>query len=506
MTTVTDLLIVGGGINGAGIARDAVGRGLSVVLCEQGDLAGYTSSASTKLIHGGLRYLEYYEFRLVREALFERERLLNSAPHIIWPLRFILPHEKGIRPAWFVRLGLFLYDNLAPRKKLPGTETIKLTKHPAGQALKPGFDTAFVYSDCWVEDSRMVALNALDAFEKGADIRVRTKLTAARREGEVWVATLQNVETGETTEVRARALVNAGGPFVADVLNSKLGLNTQKNVRLVKGSHIVVPKLFDTKEAFILQNTDKRIVFAIPYQEKFTLVGTTDIPVESIPDKKVAIDDNEIQYLCNVVNHFFRREVKPSDVVWTYSGVRPLFDDGSTNASAVTRDYVFDLDGAPGQAPVLSIFGGKITTFRKLAEHALEELKPYFPAMKPAWTEAAKMPGGDMPDADFDRFFATVRARWPFLPEALAHRLARSYGTRIEELIGSAKSMADLGEDFGAGLTGAEVDYLVSREWARSAEDILWRRSKLGLHVPPGAAQAIDAYIARKYATPVAAQ
>lgn len=506
MTTVTDLLIVGGGINGAGIARDAVGRGLSVVLCEQGDLAGYTSSASTKLIHGGLRYLEYYEFRLVREALFERERLLNSAPHIIWPLRFILPHEKGIRPAWFVRLGLFLYDHLAPRKKLPGTETIHLTKHPAGKALKPGFDTAFVYSDCWVEDSRMVALNALDAFEKGADIRVRTKLVSARRDGEVWVASLQNVQTGETQEVRARALVNAGGPFVADVLNSKLGLNTQKSVRLVKGSHIVVPKLFDTKEAFILQNTDKRIVFAIPYQEKFTLVGTTDIPVESIPDKKVTIDDNEIQYLCDVVNHFFKKEVKPSDVVWTYSGVRPLFDDGSTNASAVTRDYVFDLDGAPKQAPVLSIFGGKITTFRKLAEHALEELKPYFPAMKPAWTETAKMPGGDMPDADFDRFFATVRSRWPFLPEAHAHRLARAYGTRIEELLGSAKSMTDLGEDFGGTLTAAEVDYLVRREWARTAEDILWRRSKLGLHVPPGAAQAIDAYIAKRNAAAVAAQ
>jgi len=506
VTTVTDLLIVGGGINGAGIARDAVGRGLSVVLCEQGDLAGYTSSASTKLIHGGLRYLEYYEFRLVREALFERERLLESAPHIIWPLRFILPHEKGIRPAWFVRIGLFLYDNLAPRKKLPGTETIKLTRHPAGQALKPGFDTAFVYSDCWVEDSRMVALNALDASERGADIRVRTKLTAARRDGETWVATLQDVTTGATTEVRARVIVNAGGPFVADVLNSKLGLNTTKSVRLVKGSHIVVPRLFETEEAFILQNTDKRIVFAIPYQSRFTLVGTTDIPVEAVPDKKVEISPDEVQYLCNVVNHFFKREVTPADVVWSYSGVRPLFDDGSTNASAVTRDYVFDLDGAPGQAPVLSIFGGKITTFRKLAEHALDELKGYFPAMKPAWTEKAKLPGGDMPDADFDRFFASVKSRWPFLPEPLAHRLARAYGTRIEELLGSAKSMADLGEDFGAGLTAAEVDYLVRREWARSAEDILWRRSKLGLHVPVDAAARIDNYINKRNVTSVAAQ
>jgi glycerol-3-phosphate dehydrogenase len=506
VTTVTDLLIVGGGINGAGIARDAVGRGLSVVLCEQGDLAGYTSSASTKLIHGGLRYLEYYEFRLVREALFERERLLESAPHIIWPLRFILPYEKGIRPAWFVRLGLFLYDHIAPRKKLPGTESIKLTRHPAGQALKPGFDKAFMYSDCWVEDSRMVALNALDAFERGADIRVRTKLVSARRDGKTWVASLQNVETGETEDVRARVVVNAAGPFVADVLNAKLGLNTTKNVRLVKGSHIVVPKLFDTKEAFILQNTDKRIVFAIPYQEKFTLIGTTDIPVESIPDKKVAITEDEVRYLCSIVNHFFKRQVTPDEVVWTYSGVRPLFDDGSANASAVTRDYVFDMDAPQGQAPVLSIFGGKITTFRKLSEHAVDELKAYFPAMKPSWTETAKMPGGDMPDADFDRFFATVRQRWSFLPEALANRLSRAYGTRIEELLGSAKAMADLGEDFGAGLTAAEVDYLMRREWARSAEDILWRRSKLGLHVPADGAARIDAYIAKRNAASIAAQ
>ncbi|MCG7392481.1 glycerol-3-phosphate dehydrogenase [Microvirga sp. ACRRW] len=506
MTAVTDLLIIGGGINGAGIARDAVGRGLSVVLCEQGDLAGYTSSASTKLIHGGLRYLEYYEFRLVREALFERERLLNSAPHIIWPLRFILPHEKGIRPAWFVRLGLFLYDHLAPRKKLPGTETIKLTKHAAGQGLKPGFDTAFVYSDCWVEDSRMVALNAIDASEKGADIRVRTKLVSARRDGKVWVASLQNTQTGETQEVRAKVIVNAGGPFVADVLNSKLGLNTTKNVRLVKGSHIVVPKLFDTKEAFILQNTDKRIVFAIPYQEKFTLIGTTDIPVESVPDKKVEISPEEVQYLCNIVNHFFKKQVTPAEVVWSYSGVRPLFDDGSSNASAVTRDYVFDMDAPEGQAPVLSIFGGKITTFRKLSEHALEELKAYFPDMKPSWTETAKMPGGDIIDADFDKFFATVRQRWSFLPEQVAYRLSRAYGTRILELLGEAKSMADLGEDFGAGLTAAEVDYLVRREWARTAEDILWRRSKLGLHVPADAAARIDAHIAKQKAASIAAQ
>jgi glycerol-3-phosphate dehydrogenase len=505
VTQVYDCLVVGGGINGAGIARDAVGRGLSVLLCEQGDLAGYTSSASTKLIHGGLRYLEYYEFRLVRESLLERERLLEAAPHIIWPMRFILPHEKGIRPAWFVRLGLFLYDHLAPRKKLPGTETINLTRHPAGTVLKPGFATAFVYSDCWVEDSRMVALNALDAQERGAEIRVRTKLASARRDGSTWTAQLQDGETGDLTEVRARVLVNAAGPFVAEVLNSTLGLNTQKSVRLVKGSHIVVPKLFEGDHAFILQNKDKRIVFAIPYQSNFTLVGTTDIPIESAPGK-VEISPDEVTYLCDAINHFFKREIAPADVVWTYSGVRPLFDDGSISASAVTRDYVFDLDGAPGQPPVLSIFGGKITTFRKLAEHALDELKPFFPGMNPSWTETAKLPGGDMPDADFERFFADLRTRRPFLPEGQARRLARAYGTRIEELLGSARSLADLGEDFGGGLTAAEVDYLVRREWARSAEDILWRRSKLGLHVPAGAEAKIDAYLQTKRTAAIAAQ
>ncbi len=503
MSQVFDLLIVGGGINGAGIARDAAGRGLSVLLVEQGDLAGATSSASTKLIHGGLRYLEYYEFRLVREALIERERLLEAAPHIIWPLRFILPHEKGIRPAWFVRLGLFLYDHIAKRKRLPGTQTIRLTTHPAGTALKPGFDTAFMYSDAWVEDSRLVALNALDAAERGADIRVRTKLVRARRDGDGWRATLESA-AGAATEVMARVLVNAAGPWVADVLNSKLGLDTSKSVRLVKGSHIVVPKLFQGEHAFILQNTDKRIVFAIPYQGRFTLVGTTDVPVETGPGQ-VAIGDEEVRYLCAVVNHFFRREVTPADVVWTYSGVRPLFDDGSIEASAVTRDYVFDLDTAGG-APVLSIFGGKITTFRKLAEHALDELKLFFPGMKPAWTDTASLPGGDIRDADFERFLSAFKARHPFLDEGLARRIARAYGTRAEEFLKGARSMGDLGEDFGAGLTAAEVDYLVRREWARSAGDILWRRSKLGLHVPAGAAERIDAYLAAKAAGLIAAQ
>jgi glycerol-3-phosphate dehydrogenase len=504
VTSTLDLLIIGGGINGAGIARDGAGRGLSVLLCEQGDLAGYTSSASTKLVHGGLRYLEYFEFRLVREALLERERLLESAPHIIWPLRFILPHEKGIRPAWFVRLGLFLYDHLAPRRKLPGTEAINLTSHPAGRVLKPGFDKAFVYSDCWVEDSRLVSLNALDAAERGADIRVRTKLVSAQRDGDAWTATLQDVQTGATEEVRARILVNAAGPFVADVLNSKLGLNTRKSVRLVKGSHIVVPKLYEGDHAFILQNQDKRIVFAIPYQGRFTLIGTTDIPVESTPGK-VEISQEEVRYLCEAISHSFRQPVTPADVVWTYSGVRPLFDDGSINASAVTRDYVFDLEAANGQPPVLSIFGGKITTFRRLAEHALDELKPYLPGMKPAWTETAKLPGGDLPDADFERFLGELRTRYPFLSEPLARRIGRAYGSRVHEILREARSMADLGEEFGGGLTAAEVDYLVRREWARTAEDILWRRSKLGLHVPKDTIERLDYYLAKKKAA-IAAQ
>ena len=505
MTHVIDLLIIGGGINGAGIARDAAGRGLSVLLCEQGDLAGSTSSASTKLIHGGLRYLEYYEFRLVREALFERERLLESAPHIIWPLRFILPHAKGIRPAWFVRLGLFLYDHLAPRRKLPGTERLNLKTHPAGAALKPGFDTAFAYSDCWVEDSRLVALCALDAAERGADIRVRTRVVSAERVGDLWHVTIQDGETGATTEVRARAVVNAAGPWVADVLNGKLGLGTRKGVRLVKGSHIVVPKLFEGDHAFILQNADKRIVFAIPYQKHYTLVGTTDVPAEAGPGRAV-ISDEEVRYLCEAMNRAFQRQIAPSDVVWTYSGVRPLFDDGSTNVSEVTRDYVFDLDQHEGRAPVLSIFGGKITTFRKLAEHALRELEPFFPGMKPAWTHAAPLPGGDMPEADFERFFTGFKASYPFLPEPLARRLARAYGTRARDLLGSARTLADLGEDFGGGLTASEVDYLHAREWARSAEDVLWRRSKLGLHVPAGAAERIDAYLASRKAAAIAAQ
>ncbi len=478
---IVDLMIIGGGINGCAIARDAAGRGLSVLLCEQDDLASHTSSASTKLIHGGLRYLEYYEFRLVREALQERERLLASAPHIIWPLTFVLPHDRGVRPAWMVRIGLFLYDHLAKRKKLPGSSTIHFKSSPLGAALKPGYEIGFAYSDCWVEDSRLVVLNAMDAAERGADIRVDTKLLSARRENDVWQVELEERGTGHREEVNARAIVNCAGPWVADVLGNRLGINTQSHVRLVKGSHIVTRKLYDGDHAFILQNEDKRIVFTIPYEQEFTLIGTTDVPFEG-DASTLEISGDEVIYLCKSINHCLKQDITPKDVVWSYSGVRPLFDDGSSSASAVTRDYVFDLNSVNEKAAVLSVFGGKITTARVLAEHALEKLAPFFPALNKPWTAASPFPGGNMPDADFEEYQNGLRRRNPFLPPRMVRRLARAYGTRAESILGRVHSLSDLGEDFGGGLTAAEVDYLMNAEWARKPEDILWRRSKLGLH------------------------
>jgi glycerol-3-phosphate dehydrogenase len=519
-----DLLIVGGGINGAGIARDAAGRGLSVVLCEQNDLASATSSASTKLIHGGLRYLETYEFRLVREALIEREVLLRAAPHIIWPLSFVLPHNKGLRPAWMVRLGLFLYDHLGGhlggRGRLPGSYGIDLRSDPAGAPLKPDFTKAFCYSDCWVEDARLVVLNAIDAAERGAEILPRTRLAAARREGGLWQATLEpgdpggNPKGGPPRQVTARALVNAAGPWVLEVQNKVSGAKKGSGLRLVKGSHIVVPRMSAGEHAYIFQNPDRRIVFAIPYERDFTLIGTTDLPYQGDPGA-VAISAEETAYLCAAVGHYFVKPVVPGDVVWSYSGVRPLYDDLRESSSAVTRDYVFDVDlgtggdagaNAANAAPLLSIFGGKITTYRKLAEHALDKLLPRLgPGRpgRPAWTGRATLPGGDLPDADFAAFLTELQAARPWLPEALAWRLARAYGTRVETLLGSARGLADLGEDLGAGLHEAEADYLMKREWALSAEDILWRRSKLGLHLPPqggpqGGAARLDDWIGRR--------
>ncbi len=485
-----DLLVIGGGINGAGIAREAVGRGLSVLLAEQGDLAQGTSSASTKLIHGGLRYLEYYEFRLVREALKEREVLLASAPHIIWPLRFVLPHEKSLRPAWMIRLGLLLYDHIGGRKRLPVSRGVDLRSDPVGRPLLPAYTRGFCYSDCWVEDSRLVVLNAMDAAERGAQILTRTRCIGARPSTGGWEVVLQD-RSGARRTVAARGLVNASGPWIGGVADAVIGRPLDEPIRLVKGSHIVVPRLFEGEQAYILQNEDRRVVFAIPYERRFTLIGTTDLNYVGDP-AAVAIGQEEIDYLSAVIGRYFRRRVGPDDVVWSYSGVRPLYDDRSESASAVTRDYVLRFD-APEQAPLLSVYGGKITTHRKLAEHALERLKPHYPKLGPAWTAKAPLPGGDMPDADFERFLAGFREARPWLAAALARRWARAYGTRMEAMIGGADGINGLGRHYGDDLYQCEIDYLIGREWARTSTDILWRRSKLGLHLSPATVQALQA-------------
>ena len=495
---IVDLLVVGGGINGAGIARDAAGRGLSVMLVEAEDLAQHTSSASTKLIHGGLRYLEYGEFRLVREALIERERLWGMAPHIIWPLRFVLPQVNSPRPAWMVRLGLWLYDHLGGRKKLPATETIDLARAPQGAGLNPGARKAFVYSDCWVEDSRLVVLNAMDAATRGATIHTRTRLIAARREANMWIATIADA-TGERS-VRARAMVNAAGPWVEDVLQrtrdpARAGNQRDRGVRLIKGSHIVLPRLYPGDHAFLLQNPDRRVVFAIPYENEFTLVGTTD-EAWTGPPGRATISHGETDYLLETVRRYFAAPVGPDEVRWTYAGIRPLYDDHAANASAVTRDYVLDLDAPSASAPLLSVFGGKITTYRKLAEHALEKLAPHFPMAGPAWTAGATLPGGDLPGSDFEAYVADLAGEHPALPRSLLRRLARAYGTRVEHVLAGVRDQADLGHDFGAGLTEAELRYLAQHEWAVSAEDVLWRRSKLGLHTLPQATARVDAFLA----------
>jgi len=500
-----DLLIVGGGINGAGIARDATGRGLSVILAEQSDLGSATSSASSKLIHGGLRYLEHYEFRLVREALQERERLLRVAPHIIWPLRFVLPHDDSLRPAWMIRLGLFLYDTIGGRRTLPGSHGVDLVRDPVGRPLRDDFRKGFVYSDCWVQDARLVALNAMDAHARGADIRTRTRVTRIRREGGVWAAELEDLRDGSTARVTARGLVNAAGPWVTKLLREQMGRNDARQVRLVKGSHIVLPRLYEGDQAYILQNEDRRIVFVIPYEGAYTLVGTTDVPFDDDP-AKVEISADETAYLCRIVNRYFKAAAGPGDVVWAYAGVRPLYDDATENASAVTRDYVLDLEAPDGAPPVLSVFGGKITTFRRLAEQAMDKLAPHFPEAGKPWTGTAPLPGGDLPDADFDRFLAALKARHPWLPAGLAHRYARAYGTWTEKLIGTATDLAGLGPDLGGGLHTAEVDHLRRHEFAETADDILWRRSKLGLHVPAGTRDALEAYLAGQPVRPAAAQ
>ena len=488
-----DLLVVGGGVNGCGIARDAAGRGWSVLLAEAADLGGGTSSASTKLIHGGLRYLEHREFRLVQEALQEREVIWRMAPHIVWPLRFVLPHARGQRPAWLLRLGLFLYDHLGGRRLLPPTRTLRLDRDPAGAPLKPGFRWGFEYSDCWVEDSRMVVLNAQDAAAHGAEVLTRTRVTAAVRDGGMWAATLLDGE-GASRTVHARALVNAAGPWVADVLSNVLRSNAPATVRLVQGSHVVVPRIYGHGRCYIFQNADSRIVFAIPYETDFTLIGTTDRDYAGDPAQVHATED-EVAYLCQAASDYFAAPVTPADVVWSFSGVRPLYDDGATAAQEATRDYVLTLD-APGGAPAsLSVFGGKITTYRRLAEAVLARLAPHLPAptgLPAGWTATAPLPGGGFPPDGYADQVAGLRARAPFLPDALARRLVRAYGTRAAQVVGEATSLADMGMDHGAGLTGAEVAYLQRHEWARTAADVVWRRSKLGLRMTAEQVAALD--------------
>ena len=471
-----DLLIIGGGINGTGIARDAAGRGLSVLLVEKDDLAAATSSASSKLIHGGLRYLEQYEFRLVAEALAEREVLLATARHLVWPARFIMPHVPELRPRWMIRAGLFLYDHLTRRASLAGSNSVRLDRPPLNSGLKPQLKHGFEYSDCRVDDARLVVANAMSARDLGADVRVRTECISASRENGTWRGVLS-----DGSEITARAIVNAAGPWVKRTLNARLAQPSADAVRMVKGSHIVLPKLYEGDHAFILQNEDRRVVFMIPYEGRFTLVGTTDVAVDD-PARPDATPD-EVEYLCRAVNRYLAIPARPDQVLWRYAGVRPLYDDGSSDPSAVTRDYTLRVDDEAGRAPVLSVFGGKITTFRRLAEHALEKLQPYFPVCKDAWTAQAALTGSDFGPGGRAAAQQALAARYPRIPGALMRALFRRHGAKTAEVLGDAKDPSDLGEDFGASLTEREVEYFVEHEWARTADDILWRRTKAGLHM-----------------------
>ncbi|MDD7972156.1 glycerol-3-phosphate dehydrogenase [Roseinatronobacter alkalisoli] len=517
--TTHDLLIIGGGINGCGIARDAAGRGLSVVLCEKADLAGATSSASTKLFHGGLRYLEYFEFRLVREALIERETLLRAMPHISWPMRFVLPYHKdmrfesdtptskllslfmpwmkGRRPAWLIRLGLFLYDNLGGRKILPATSTLSLKDQPEGAPLQARFEKAYEYSDCWVEDSRLVILNARDAESRGAQVLTRTEVVSAAVQPDgTWQITVKTED--ETKTIRAKMLVNAAGPWVGDVIHDKLRLNSRENVRLVRGSHIVTRKLYDHDKCYFFQGADGRIIFAIPYEQDFTLIGTTDAEHDD-PSRAPFCTEEERDYLCAFASQYFERPVTRDDVVWSYSGVRPLYDDGASSATAATRDYTLKVDRSVG-APVLNIFGGKITTYRRLAEAALEHIGTVLPLAKGKWTAGVPLPGGDFAHDGGAQLVADLHRDYPFLTDFWVRRLVRAYGTEARTILGQARSAGDLGHDFGATLTEAEVIWLMTREYARHAEDVLWRRSKLGLRLDEDQTAKLEAWMARNVA------
>lgn len=485
-----DVFVIGGGINGCGIARDAVGRGYSVGLCEKGDLAGGTSSWSTKLIHGGLRYLEHYEFRLVRESLKEREILWRMAPHIIWPLRFVLPHHKGLRPAWLLRLGLFLYDHIGGREKLPSTKVLNLGEDPAGAPLREGFTKGFEYSDCWVQDTRLTILNARDAADRGAEILTRMECVRLDRDDGLWRVFLRDVGTGIEREVTARYVVNAAGPWVDNVLRGAAGDNAARNVRLVQGSHIVVRKLYDHDRCYIFQNTDGRIFFAIPYEQDFTLIGTTDRDFDGDLDS-FGISEEETDYLLAGASAYFKKSIAREDIVWTYSGVRPLFDDGTTQAQKATRDYVLREDGKDGAPILLNVFGGKITTYRKLAEAALGKIEARLGAKKGAWTAGATLPGGGFPADSACDLRARLQASHPEAATPLVKRLLRHYGTDALAILDAAP-----GRCFGADLYESEVRHLMSREWARDADDILWRRTKLGLRFSDAEKQALDAWMA----------
>ena len=494
---IYDLFIVGGGVNGAGIAADAQGRGLSVMLCEQSDLAHATSSASSKLIHGGLRYLEHYEFRLVREALAEREVLLENAPHLIKPLRFILPHRPHLRPAWMIRIGLFLYDHLSTRNQLPGSKGVKLSADDQTNPLNDSIEYGFKYSDCRVDDSRLVVSSAISAAENGAKILTRTRCQSAYRKDGLWHIAMEDLDTGKITYCRARGLVNASGPWAQRFIETKLQAKSPRGVRLIKGSHFVVPKMYEGDQAYILQNEDQRIVFVIPYNNDFTMIGTTDKEYTGDP-KDVAIDDEERSYLLDIVNKHFTRQLTAEDIVWDWSGVRPLCDDESDSPSAITRDYTLELETDDNEkAPLLSIFGGKITTYRKLAEAAVATLAPFYPNMGKAWTREAPLPGGDI-DIEFGQWMASIRKSYPWLSERHLERVCNAYGTRVHQALGGAQSAQDLGEHFGAYLYANEVDYLIREEWARSADDIIWRRSKLGLYLTAAQVDRLDNYIKQR--------
>lgn len=488
-----DLLVIGGGVNGTGIARDAAGRGLKVLLVEMADLASATSGWSSKLIHGGLRYLEHYEFRLVREALAEREVLLNAAPHIVRPMRFVLPHDRSMRPVWMIRIGLWMYDHLGKRVSLPGSQAVKFPHVEFSAGLKPEIRSGIVYSDCRVDDARLTVLTAMSARDKGAEILTRTKFMGARRDGRTWQADLRDMRNGATRTVAATALVNAAGPWVTGVLEGVPHKPTGAKVRLVKGSHIVVPKVHSLGHACLLQNPDKRVVFVIPFEGKYSLIGTTDVPVDT-PEEAVDITAQETDYLIEAANRFLAKPLAKADVVWTFAGVRPLYDDGKSDPSSITRDYVLELDDEEGKAPILSLFGGKITTYRCLAETALEKLAPYLPPMGSAWTRDAHLPGGDV--ANYNAFRDEMFDRYKGFPRDLLDGVVRRHGNRTTTILGDVHAPDALGRNFGAGLTAREIDFLVADEWAETADDILWRRTKCGLHMDAAQRAAVEAYLA----------